>query len=148
MTLHTSDGCSIDPTGFSGSLLTSNCYVQASGQDNNAGCGIQATSSNSYGAGFNGAGGGVYATEWTGNAISIWFFPRSSIPGDISSGNPNPSSWGIPAARFAGNCDIDSHFTDMQIVLLPSLLSSLNRPFSSLHKHRKKTNTSSLRSST
>ncbi|KAJ0421848.1 concanavalin A-like lectin/glucanase domain-containing protein [Aspergillus carlsbadensis] len=117
MTLHTSDGCSIEPTGFSGSLLTSNCYVQAPGQENSAGCGIQATSSNSYGAGFNSAGGGVYATEWTGNAISIWFFPRSSIPGDISSGNPNPSSWGIPpVARFAGSCDIDSHFTNMQII--------------------------------
>ncbi|KAL2849183.1 concanavalin A-like lectin/glucanase domain-containing protein [Aspergillus pseudoustus] len=116
MTLHTSDGCSIDSSGFSGTLLTSNCYAQAPGQDNNAGCGIQATSSNSYGAGFNSAGGGVYATEWTGDHISIWFFPRSSVPGDISSGNPNPSSWGTPAARFAGSCDIESHFTDMQII--------------------------------
>ncbi|KAL2823169.1 concanavalin A-like lectin/glucanase domain-containing protein [Aspergillus cavernicola] len=116
MTLHTGDGCTIDSTGFSGSALTTNCYIQAPGQSNNAGCGIQAPTSDSYGAGFNSIGGGIYATEWTGNAISIWFFPRSSIPSDITAGTPNPSSWGTPTARFAGNCDIESHFTNMQII--------------------------------
>ncbi|KAL4931724.1 glycoside hydrolase family 16 protein [Aspergillus undulatus] len=117
MTLHTSDGCSIDNTGFSGTLLTSNCYVQAPGQDNNAGCGISSPDTSSFGAGFNAASGGVYATEWTSDHISVWFFPRSSIPSDISAGTPDPSSWGTPTARFAGaGCDIDSHFTDMQII--------------------------------
>lgn len=114
--LHTSDSCTINNSGFSGSLLTSNCYVNAPGQANNAGCGIKDNSAQSYGNGFNSAGGGVYATEWTGEAISVWFFPRSSIPGDISSGNPNPSGWGTPSARFAGACNIDSHFKDLQIV--------------------------------
>lgn len=61
-------------------------------------------------------GGGIYATEWTGSAISIWFFPSNAVPGDISSGNPNPASWGAPTARFAGSCDINSHFNDLQIV--------------------------------
>ncbi|KAL4802665.1 concanavalin A-like lectin/glucanase domain-containing protein [Aspergillus unguis] len=116
MTLHTNEGCTIDSSGFSGTLLTSNCDVNAAGQADNAGCGIQHTDSNSYGAGFNAAGGGVYATQWTDEAISIWFFPRSSIPGDISSGNPDPSAWGTPAARFAGSCDIPAHFSDMQII--------------------------------
>ncbi|BCS19055.1 glycoside hydrolase family 16 protein [Aspergillus puulaauensis] len=116
MALHTSDGCSIDDSGFSGSLLTSNCFVNAEGQDNNAGCGIQSDSTESYGAGFNSGSGGVYATEWTGDAISVWFFPRSSIPEDIGSGNPDPSSWGTPSGKFAGSCDIESHFGDMQII--------------------------------
>ncbi|KOC14549.1 putative endo-1,3(4)-beta-glucanase [Aspergillus flavus AF70] len=114
--LHTSDSCTINNSGFSGSLLTSNCYVNAPGQANNAGCGIKDNSAQSYGNGFNSAGGGVYATEWTGEAISVWFFPRPSIPGDISSGNPNPSGWGTPSARFAGACNIDSHFKDLQII--------------------------------
>ncbi|KAL6235639.1 hypothetical protein BDW75DRAFT_250711 [Aspergillus navahoensis] len=105
MTLHTSDGCTIDSSGFTGTLLTSNCFINAAGQANNAGCGIQSPDSTSYGAGFNSNSGGVYATEWTSDHISIWFFPRSSIPSDISAGNPNPSS-----------CDIESHFTDMQII--------------------------------
>ncbi|KAL4917000.1 concanavalin A-like lectin/glucanase domain-containing protein [Aspergillus aurantiobrunneus] len=116
MALHTSDGCSIDNSGFSGNLLTSNCYVNAPNQDNNAGCGIEAPTTDSAGTGFNAISGGVYATEWTAEAISIWFFPRSSIPSDISGGTPDPASWGTPTARFAGSCDIESHFTDMQII--------------------------------
>lgn len=116
MTLHTSDGCSIENSGFSGTLDTSNCYVDASGQSANSGCAIQNSNTQSYGSGFNNAGGGVYATEWTGDAISVWFFPSSSIPSDISSGSPDPTGWGTPAAKFAGSCDIDSHFNDLQIV--------------------------------
>ncbi|KAE8148020.1 concanavalin A-like lectin/glucanase domain-containing protein [Aspergillus avenaceus] len=114
--LHTSDSCTINNSGFSGQLLTSNCYVKAAGQANNAGCGIKDTSAQSYGNGFNSAGGGVYATEWTDQKIDIWFFPRSGIPGDISSGNPNPSGWGTPVARFQGACNINSHFKGLQII--------------------------------
>jgi hypothetical protein len=116
MTLHTSSGCTINNSGFTGSLSTSNCDVNAAGQSSNAGCGIQSRSSASYGTGFNNNGGGVYATEWTSSAISVWFFPRSAIPSDISSGNPNPSGWGTPSAFFQGNCNIDSHFQNQQIV--------------------------------
>lgn len=116
MTLHTSAGCSINNGGLLGSVTTSNCDVNAPGQPTNAGCGITAQATNTYGTGFNDAGGGVYATEWTSQAISIWFFPHSAIPGDIASGNPDPTSWGTPLARFAGNCNIDSHFGPQQIV--------------------------------
>lgn len=116
MTLHTSDGCSINNSGFSGSLSTSNCYVEASGQSSNAGCAITDSSTQSYGNGFNSADGGVYATEWTSSAINVYFWPNSSVPSDITSGNPDPSGWGTPAAKFAGNCDIDSHFNNLQIV--------------------------------
>ncbi|QKX57640.1 uncharacterized protein TRUGW13939_04758 [Talaromyces rugulosus] len=116
MTLHTSDGCSINNSGFSGSLSTSNCYVNAAGQSSNAGCGINSASSSSYGSGFNSAGGGVYAMEWTGSYIRTFFFPRGSVPSDITSGSPNPSGWGTPAALFEGNCNIDSHFGAQQIV--------------------------------
>lgn len=117
MTLHTGAGCSIDQSGFSGKLSTSNCDVNAPGQANNAGCGIDLASSQSYGTGFNSNGGGVYATEWTSEAISIWFFPRGSIPSDINGPNPDPSGWGTPSARFGGSgCDIDSHFKPQQIM--------------------------------
>ncbi|CAG8059920.1 unnamed protein product [Penicillium olsonii] len=116
MALHTSDGCTVKNTGFSGNLDTDNCYVDADGQSANAGCAIMSSDTKSYGSGFNDAGGGVYATEWTGDAISAWFFPSSSIPKDITAGYPVPSSWGTPAAKFAGSCDIDKHFKDLQIV--------------------------------
>ena len=117
MTLHTSSDCSISSGGFSGSLATSNCDVNAPNQFANAGCGISSGSSASYGGGFNSANGGVYATEWTSDGISIYFFPRGSVPSDVSSGNPDPSSWGNPTAKFgSGSCDIDSHFKGLQLV--------------------------------
>lgn len=114
--LHTSSGCSIQDSGFTGTVETKNCDVNAQGQSNNAGCSITDKSKESFGNGLNQAGGGVYVTEWTGSAISVWFFPSKSIPKDITSGNPTPSTWGQPSAKFAGSCNIDKHFKDLQIV--------------------------------
>ncbi|OJZ92578.1 glycoside hydrolase family 16 protein, partial [Aspergillus luchuensis CBS 106.47] len=117
MTLHTSDGCSVSSSAdFTGSMTTDNCYVSAAGQSNNAGCGITDPDGTSYGTAFNANNGGVFATEWTSDAISIWFFERGSIPDDIDSGNPDPDSWGSPVARFQGDCDIDAHFDNLQII--------------------------------
>ncbi|KAF2772072.1 hypothetical protein EJ03DRAFT_372251 [Teratosphaeria nubilosa] len=117
MTLHTGPGCTItNNNDFSGSLVTDNCYVDAVEQSANAGCQITTSNTQTYGAGFNSNNGGVYATEWTDSAISIYFFPRGSIPSDITSGSPSPSSWGTPLASFHGGCNITSNFTDMQIV--------------------------------
>lgn len=113
-TLHTGPGCSIsNDGGFSGSLTHSSC---ASSGDENTGCQIASSQSNSYGAGFNSNGGGVYATEWTDSCINVWFFPRGSIPSDVLGDAPNPSSWGTPAAKFQGDCDMSKSFRDQQIV--------------------------------
>jgi hypothetical protein len=123
MTLHTGPGCSISNNGtFSGSMTTSNCYVNAPGQSQNAGCQITTTNPQSYGADFNANGGGVYATEWTSQSINIYFFPRSSIPSDISNGNPDPSTWGTALASFSGGFNIDSFFKDQQIVRVLNFL--------------------------
>lgn len=114
--MHTSPGCSIVNDGFSGSMNTPNCDVYAPGQGHNEGCSISTLDTQSYGTGLNNVGGGVYATEWTSEAITIWFFPRSQIPADIKTGNPHPSTWGVPQARFGGACDIDKFFHDQKIV--------------------------------
>lgn len=119
ITLHTAPGCSIDNQGFSGQLVTPNCDVNAPGQDKNAGCAIRhpMADSMSFGAGFNAVNGGVYATEWTSQGISVWHFPRADIPADISLGNPDPTSWGLPVAKFAGDgCNIDQHFQNHNII--------------------------------
>lgn len=114
MTLHTSPGCSITNNGgFSGAITATNCDANVAG---NTGCQIVAPDSITFGKGFNLNGGGVYATEWTSDAISIWFFPRGSIPSDVSSGAPVPSSWGRPVAEFQGDCKIDTFFKAQQIV--------------------------------
>ncbi|KAJ9634856.1 uncharacterized protein PV06_05774 [Exophiala oligosperma] len=120
MALHTGPGCSISSSGdFSGQISSTNCFVSAPGQAMNAGCQILATNDRaSYGTQFNQGQGGVFATEWTSTAINIWFFPRGSVPSDIASGSPDPSSgsWGTPMSSFAGGCTIDNFFSNHQIV--------------------------------
>ena len=117
LTAHTDGGCSIANTGaMSGTISTSNCDVNDPDQATNAGCSIATSNTESYGPGLNAIGGGVYATEWTSNAVSIWFFPRGAIPSDLTTGSPTPSNWGLPVAHFAGACDIDEHFQNQQIM--------------------------------
>jgi hypothetical protein len=81
----------------------------------NQGCGVLSSTTTSYGAGFNQAGDGVYATEWTASYIRIWLF-QGNIPADITRGHPDPSLWGSPQANFQGSCDIDSHFKSHRII--------------------------------
>lgn len=115
MTLHTGPDCSITNTAdMLGSVSHTNCDVSSGGD--NTGCQITTTNTQTYGSGFNDNKGGVYATQWTSSSIQIFFFPRSSIPSDISSGSPDPSSWGKPMANFQGGCDISKSFKDLQIV--------------------------------
>ncbi|MCJ1228406.1 hypothetical protein MMC12_005067 [Toensbergia leucococca] len=121
MTLHTTPGCTISQSSAynSGtSLTTQNCDVNAAGQSTNAGCQLASSDSTTYGTGFNSNGGGIYATEITSDAISIWHFSHSNAPGDINGPTPNPSAWTTqPVAVFSNaNCDIDAHFYNMQIV--------------------------------
>jgi beta-glucanase (GH16 family) len=112
ITLHASEGCVLQG---SGSLATS--VLSTTSCTGDTGCSFTTANPLSYGSGFNAAGGGVYAMEWTSSAIQVYFFPRALIPADIKAGTPDPSTWGMPMARFSGpGCDIDSHFKNHQIV--------------------------------
>lgn len=116
MTLHTGPGCRISrDSDMLGKVSTDNCDVNAEGQGNNEGCQIKTDDTRTYGTGFNENKGGVYATEITSDFINIFFFPRGSLPSDISSASPDPSSWGKPMAVFKGDCDIPATFKDMSI---------------------------------
>ncbi|OAX83878.1 hypothetical protein ACJ72_01755 [Emergomyces africanus] len=117
MVMHTNAGCSITNRGtFTGQLLTPNCDINAPGQSPNAGCSIADTDPASYGAGFNANGGGVFATEITNEAVTMWFFKRSEVPLDIRSGVPYPRWWPKPQAQFSGGCDIAAHFRQQRII--------------------------------
>ena len=119
MTLHTNASCLIQDDGsFSGVLLGAQCAVPV----DQSGCSINASSSVTYGDGFNSAMGGVYAMEWTENQIRIWFFPRDSSPPDIVLGQPDPSEWSTPVASYSGDCQFNTSFVDQQIVSSPALL--------------------------
>ncbi|KAF9486982.1 hypothetical protein BDN71DRAFT_1458977 [Pleurotus eryngii] len=124
-TLHTSPGCrlpSSNPSdlGISGSLLaTQDCAAETT---SNEGCGIRSPDSNSVGMGFNANGGGVYAMLWNGDGISVFFFPRESIPSDISASAPRPTSWGLPQARFpASGCNPSQFFTNHHLIFSSTL---------------------------
>ncbi|PHH63027.1 hypothetical protein CDD81_6358 [Ophiocordyceps australis] len=116
ISLHTAQGCSISNAGSLATTMLEEANCEAGPAS--GGCGQQTADSRNYGDGFNAVKGGVYATEWTPDHIAVWFFPRAEIPGDVINGRPDPKSWGMPTARFAGGygCDIDSHFSNHSIV--------------------------------
>ncbi|EXJ65059.1 hypothetical protein A1O7_01399 [Cladophialophora yegresii CBS 114405] len=116
---HTGGSCMIaqSPLEMTGTSNGNDCRYDVATGANAQGCGAFSKSSVSYGAGFNSNKGGVYAMEWKSDAIKIWFFPRGSIPSDITSGNPDPSGWGLPDSIFNGpGCDIDANFADNRFI--------------------------------
>jgi len=53
-----------------------------------------------------------------GDGMKIWSFPVSSIPNDIRSRTPNPTTWGTPGGAWAPqSCDPYEYFTKHQLVL-------------------------------
>jgi len=113
MALHTSPNCKVSGQNQLGAFQSDNCDTTI---NFNSGCGTTAATSNTYGEGFNGAGGGVFATEWTSEYIRIWHFQFGLVPQDIIDGNPDPSTWGLPQANFQGDCVIYDHFADHKII--------------------------------
>ena len=133
MTLHTSDGCTLDTSlsrrdeysasgngtvkraaAFASSVLGTQC---ASSTSNNNGCAFLDPSDQSYGHGFNDIAGGVFATLLDDSGVKIWRFSRGSVPADITSQSPDPTTWGTPEAFWSSStCSTQSHFSDMQLV--------------------------------
>ncbi|KAG1803909.1 glycoside hydrolase family 16 protein [Suillus plorans] len=121
MTLHsgTSQSCTIAKSGVSadlstGQVLGTDCYSTGNAD---AGCSVEDADTNSFGYGFNNAGGGVIALLWdTSSGMSVWHFAHSEIPVDLTAQTPNPSTWGTPAGFwFAQSCDISANFYDHQM---------------------------------
>jgi hypothetical protein len=114
MTLHTTNNCDMDVKRLmTGTVADTNCY---NATNDNAGCGVTADQ-DSYGTGFNTAGGGVMAMEWRDEGIRMWQWARSSIPTDITGKTPDPSTWGEAKADFPNtDCSISSHFTNQSII--------------------------------
>ena len=122
MSLHTTEDCTIAGVDQTGSLLSNDCAVSSVISYNAAsahclqegggitGCTVSAIAEHNIASVFNANGGGVYAMEWTSQAIQVWIFPRDAIPTSITAGEPDPITFGLPVANFAGSCDIDTHF--------------------------------------
>lgn len=117
VSLHTSPNCTISGSGQTGNFETSDCNKDVNG---NSGCGtaLNATyTPNNYGYPFNNISGGIYATEWTSAYVKTWFFSRSQIPPSITSGQPDVTTFGLPAVNQQGSCVIDQHFNNMSIIV-------------------------------
>ncbi|GAA5930448.1 hypothetical protein JCM3775_004395 [Rhodotorula graminis] len=121
MSVHTAPGCWAGSTGYTGTPMLAgsnglNCDAEATSSQ---GCGFRTKSNNTAGIGANYGGAGVYALDWSSSGISMWFFPRHEIPGDILSKNPNPSSWKTPTLHIAeANCSpISDYFSPQQFVI-------------------------------
>lgn len=120
VTLHTGPTCTmtqgdtVDGTELDGA----NCNAGSGG----TGCPQTTNSTSNFGKGLNANGGGIYAMEWTSDAISVWFFPRNStMQNKISSSNTtvDSSMFGTPLASFVGgsSCDIDNNFKEHWITI-------------------------------
>jgi hypothetical protein len=116
MTLHTSPGCTLSkPMNATGTILATECDATL---NYNEGCGVQDTSSRSYGSGLNKAGGGVYVMYQDDSGIAIWFFLHDNIPDDIKNGTPAFRKWGLPRARWdASSCDMAEYFAAQTLVI-------------------------------
>lgn len=82
------------------------------------GCASDNADGSSYGTAMNNVGGAVYVMEWTNDVIRMWNFRRNQVPENLSNGNPDPSTWGLPSFTTAGGgCNIPNNFRDHQITL-------------------------------
>lgn len=130
-TLHSTAGCTMSGVKReeSGTALQGDCLNSTNA---NAGCGVQGPVS-SFGEAFNNANGGAYALEWRPEGIRVWFWPRATMPADVTAAlanttaapaflrkraaAPDPSTWGEALADFPNtNCDIGSHFRNASLI--------------------------------
>jgi len=109
MTLHTAKGCTMNTTRvMSGKSSQDDCDVAVNW---NAGCGVTATTANTFGDKFNKVGGGIYAMQRTKNGIKVWHFPKNEkIPIDLFLSTPQPSKWPTPNAHFPFGANCNSKF--------------------------------------
>ncbi|KAK0482623.1 glycoside hydrolase family 16 protein [Armillaria novae-zelandiae] len=119
-TLHTGVGCTLpsinaDALNITGTAVGgTNC---AANETSNAGCGFRSASDVSFGAAFNGNGGGVYAMKWDDDGIQVYFWTPDSVPSDVGAGTPVPSRWGVPMANWpSSTCNSTKYFYDHSFI--------------------------------
>ncbi|OCT44556.1 putative glycosidase C21B10.07 [Cladophialophora carrionii] len=119
-----SDPTTANSTGMNirGHFSNLNCSAASEG---NVGCVVEGQN-NTFGTEFNANGGGVIALEYLPEAISVWQFARTEIPGDIFNGSPTPSTWRRPDAHFMATdgSSLEDYFYSLRTVFNTNICGS------------------------
>ena len=55
--------------------------------------------------------------QWDDDGISVFFFPRNAIPGDITAKTPVPETWGQPMAFWpTSTCNSFQFFNSHSLI--------------------------------
>lgn len=55
--------------------------------------------------------------QWAASGIYVWFWPRGSVPADVTNNAINVASWGTPLATFTGSgCNFSTFFAKQNII--------------------------------
>ncbi|KAF7325178.1 GH16 domain-containing protein [Mycena kentingensis (nom. inval.)] len=122
MALHSYEGC-VQPQNVAqlGTTLKHDCNDTTA-----SGCTVAETKANSYGPGFNNAGGGAFALQFDVAGVFMWFWSRADIPHSILESSADQSTgmsltdWGPPSAAYPagpGGCNITQFFPAQRLVL-------------------------------
>ncbi|KAG8835958.1 hypothetical protein FRC17_010927 [Serendipita sp. 399] len=126
MALHTDSECTAPrenpgQTGSpNGNFLDCQIHRNADGTySNTAGCAVLDPNPASYSE-FAAGQGGVWVTEYSAQAVKIWFFPRASVPDSLKSGDSlDTTTLGTPTALFAQSdaCDMTQALRPQHMVI-------------------------------
>ncbi|GJJ15425.1 hypothetical protein Clacol_009702 [Clathrus columnatus] len=117
ISLHTTTGCNLAGSSFTGQTLSTNCSEANNG---NMGCVIADNRTGAFGEAFANNGGGMFVTEYAINAINVWFFPRSNIPSVLNDSTTtlDTSNLGTPLAAYgdSAGCNITEFFAPQELI--------------------------------
>lgn len=122
MALHTHTGCTqAESVTQTGTTNVRSCDGDlGTGSVSGAGCTVTDPSTNSYGAPFAAAGGGMWVTEFATTGINIWFFTRANIPASLtgSSTSVDVASLGTPTGSWpSSSCNPSDFFKAQELVI-------------------------------
>jgi len=124
VSIHTGSGCTLTQSNVndnSQATIVEQTGTNCDANSDPAACGFTENSSSSFGPGFNAAGGGVFAMQFTTDGIKVWQWNAGSAPSDATT-SPTPSSWGAPTVQFENtSCDISQHFQNLMLIVNTNL---------------------------
>lgn len=113
-----SSDCKLDRTAeVTGTIAEEKTECNAN-LNGNEGCSYIEKAPNSYGKGFNDAGGGVFMTLFTKDEVSQWFWSRPDVPDSVKDA-PDVSKLGPPSAKWPSSTCGSNFWAEEQTLVSP-----------------------------